>query len=350
MLFDEQTIDNLQTFSGGDHYFAKQLASNKGEKLRLFLSTYCEKAPESIAVRWKEMIHSLDNQFFFQAIAEITTFSFLLQAGWKATKLSWPKPTLAVTSPSGMEYQLLCISFLQSRRLKKERELVSRLSNALNKIKSNHKIGVVIRTPLTEPFNVEPICTAVELWLQTPPNRVGVFAHYKKDNIWLEFAVTGFKHGSEDIVHFIQGPILGQEMISNLQSVTFNELETLEAELGKSIILSWVSDQNFGISQNRMRNFLYGPTKLVHGPATFEGRTHHCDAMKTSGFFQNPLNHNISGILRIERPNPNLPAKFKIQSYTNPWVALPESNMPYPCVKINQMEGMNPIMGWVKKK
>ena len=82
MLFEDQTIDALQTLPNAGAHFAHYLTGPDCSNIRNTLSTISEIAPEAKLLAWKEALHSLNNARCVQAFSEIIALLKLRNAGW----------------------------------------------------------------------------------------------------------------------------------------------------------------------------------------------------------------------------------------------------------------------------
>ena len=144
MLFDA-SLAELSRLKGAEYSFLKQLSAPEGQPTRAWLEGIGAAVGSPVAQRATDLLNSLDNRRFFQGFAELSVSETLLRSGWGVSDLSWPGPTLAVTSPDGTPYNVIVLAFIRQVRLKPDRQTIERLIRSLNRVSSRTRIAVHIQ-------------------------------------------------------------------------------------------------------------------------------------------------------------------------------------------------------------
>jgi hypothetical protein len=343
MLYDNLVLESLQALAGGEHCFAKQLATQEGQSLRDLLGLVCQAAPESAAKRWREALHSLDNRIFFQGFSEAVSFHHLRLQGWEGLDISGPGSALQMKSPEGRMIHLVCLSIVQERDAELERVRTEKLRLCLERITAPYKIGLIIRRPLNNDFDSEQIRRAVDLWLRKSTGETGTFAYYKNKDLWLEFGIIGKRTELESqVVKFIQGPVLSHDALQAIEHEATTALDNNRIQ--EPIVLSIVSNQPLPIKENAMRFFLYGPTHTAPPASSTGAREYLCDADQLRGWFNDPFRNQVCSVLRIEQVDNGDPTRMKYMAFQNPWFFQPAISMPKPRLEAIEMKGHNPLL------
>ena len=165
-LFPDRLVNEIRRLPGGQHSFLAQVCSEEGRRHRLVLETLLEQLGEPLASRLPPLFTSLDNRRFFQAYAELVTAALLQRGPYRVHELVGTPPLLRARRLSGSPLNVAVLSFIHKSRLLPDRENISRLVAALERLGGEHGLLPVVHRWLPHDFEPEPIRRAVELWLE----------------------------------------------------------------------------------------------------------------------------------------------------------------------------------------
>lgn len=344
MLFEEQSISAVQTLPIAESHFTHLLSSPNSKELRKFLSVISEVIPIELVLQYKESLHSLNNRTSFQAFCELTSLIQLHQLGWKYDPLEQPDGGFKLNKDD--QYLILIpISIIQQPSLTIELENRAKLQRVLNRIQSKHKVGIVLRRPLPEMFDPDPIRLSISKWLESD-NKPGTFAYYKDQNVWIEVGLLNTTPNEEgDFVSFIQGAIRGDTIWDHVKENAQNAINRYQRSNPDSkcpIVLSIGANRPLPILPNLLRYYLYGP---LHSFIS-ENNRRVCsfDPTLNLAWLHEEENRNIGGII-INTLNTNT---IEHTSYQNPWHT-PSNNhleLPKPAFIMTKMEENHPVLVW----
>lgn len=332
MLFDA-SLAELSRLKGAEYSFLKQLSAPEGQPTRAWLEGIGAAVGSPVAQRATDLLNSLDNRRFFQGFAELSVSETLLRSGWGVSDLSWPGPTLAVTSPDGTPYNVIVLAFIRQVRLKPDRQTIERLIRSLNRVSSRTRIAVHIQRWLPHDLDPEPIRRAVELWLRDVDRHGSQdrYAVYSDANVSLEFALTAERaRAGQSVVAFTVAPCTGQATMELVESRILSALDAYRlGPLGRQpVLLACVTEQPWQLSRGWIRQLLYGKpgwAGTMGTPPAFEVAF---DEKSDPGIFRDPLYRVLGGALLIDRALDG--AALAARAYLNPW-----SNTPLPTASLS---------------
>ena len=345
MLFEDQTIDALQTLPNAGAHFAHYLTGPDCSNIRNTLSTISEIAPEAKLLAWKEALHSLNNARCVQAFSEIIALLKFRDAGWSLLEKQhsigfW------LSNAHAEEALLLSLSLIQQPTPEQSRNNKKRLKRVLNRIDSDRQIAIILRRPLPSHFDPGQIRLSISHWLDKDP-LPGAFAYYKDQNIWLEVGVLETEpKDSDDVVAFIQGPLRGDTVWEHIQHQAETLIQHHNDEGGEApILLSVSSIHPLPLLDNSLKFALYGPTQELEtvGDTTLERRFRFDPTLKMGWFQKSDLETTVS--LMVNQLDDH---QIISHSYQNPWSRYPIGNFPLPApiFELKDMEDGHPILGW----
>lgn len=324
-LFSDNLSDELSRLRGSQHSFLKQVASPEGGAQRLALEEVASKVGPEVARRWSDLLSSLDNRRFFQAVGESMLVHLLLQRGWTVPALSWPGPGLQLRDRTGISWHGLFLSFLRPVRSAVDLQTIERLRRAVNRAGARRRVGMVVHRWLPEALDPEPIRRAVELWLREVERGSwsGRYAAYEDEQISLEFVHTGERVEREtDVVAFVLGPYLSHPTVEVVGGRIVWELEQLRTDDRANtlpVLIGCAADQPWRTSPGFVRELLYGRAawQTTGGPGGQEWAFGQDDA---PGLFRDPLYSRVSAVLFGAHTSP--PAA-SCRAWQNPWALSP---------------------------
>ena len=345
MLFEDQTIDALQTLPNAGAHFAHYLTGPDCKNIRETLSEISQIAPETNVLAWKEALHSLNNAKSVQAFSEIVALLNFKKVGWTMQEKSHPIGYW-LTNTNVETALLLSLSLIQQPTPEQSLNNRKRLKRVLNRIDSDRQIAIILRRPLPSQFDPSQIRLSISHWLDKDPSP-GAFAYYKDQNIWLEVGVLETEpNDSDDIVAFIQGPLRGDTVWEHIQHQAETLIEHHNDEHDDvPILLSVNSIHPLPLLNNSLQFALYGPTQeLDFAGSDSQQRRHKFDPTLQMGWFQKPAIETTVGLMVNQLQNNQIIS----HSYQNPWSRYPIGDFPIPTpiFELKDMEDGRPILGW----
>ena len=343
MLFEDQTIDALQTLPNAQSHFAYYLTGPDCSDIRAYISNISEHVPEARIHTWKESLHSLNNAKSVQAFSEIVALMNLQKLGWR---LLPRKHALGFwIGNSQEEALLLSLSLIQQPTPTEAQNNRLLLERVLNRIDSERKIAIILRRPLPLGFDPAPIRLSISHWLDKTPSP-GSFAYYKDQNIWLEVGVLEVaQQEGDNVVAFIQGPLRGDTVWEHIQHQAETLIQHYHDPKNSPIILHVGSIHPLPLLENSLRFALYGPTQRLNFTDTNQAsRQFKFDPTLKMGWFQKEIAESVVGIMINQIQDHHLIG----HSYQNPWSRHSFGNypLPSPLFEVSDMEDTHPILGW----
>lgn len=349
-LFPDTLGDELSRLGGAQHSFLKQVATEQGAPLRHALEDTAARVGPEVARRWSDLLSSLDNRRFFQAVGEAMLVGQLLERGWSAPALSWPGPGLLLRDRTGISWYGLFLSFLRPVRVAVDQQTTERLRRAVNRAGVRRRVGMVVHRWLPSELDPEPIRRAVELWLREVDRGTwsGRYAAYEDEQISLEFVLTGERvERGHDVVAFVLGPYLTHPTVEAVGGRVIWELERVrldERAPTLPILVGCASDQPWRTSPGFVRELLYGRAawQTTGGPAGQEWAFGQDDA---PGLFRDPLYSRVSAVLFGAYTSP--PAA-QCTAWQNPWALSPlrPERFTGPTFTVRRWSEGAAVMGW----
>lgn len=358
MLFSDAILDDLRRIPGAHHSFARQMAEADGADLRALLEDAASRVPDIVRDRWRSSLTSLENRRFFQGFGEAAATLQLARAGWTVTELTWPGPSLVARHESGLEADLLVLSFIRQVRPGPDTAMVQRLHRALDRVGSRARIAVLVRRWLRHDFDPEPVRRAIDLWLREVDRGGwdGRYAAYDDDHVSLEFALTGEQaEDGQGVVAFTIGPFEAQRTLEAVERRMVAELDRDRLHRTQRVrptLVVAVADQPFRISRGYLRELFLGkPFAQLTGP-DLPGLEHWFGARYAPSLFRDPHYRHVCGVLMLERPG-DAPATLTGRAWLNPWseAELQASHVGCPALALDRFEdapghGSSAVLRW----
>lgn len=333
-LFPERLVSDLGRLPGAGHCYLKQLCAPDGDVLRAGLERAVARLDEPMRGRAGELLNSLENRRFFQGFAEVAALAALEPAGWRATALHQPGPRIEL-SRGGPAVLLSVLAFLHQTRPGGEEETRRRLIDALSRVASKQRFGVLVRRWLPHDFNPEPVRRAIELWLGQVANGQweGRYAAYEDERISLEFCLTGERaKARQSPVALTLGPFYAHRTLEVLEPRVVAELDrhVASAERHLPLLIACAADQPWAVNEGYLRDFLYGRARRI-------SRENGIREVEFSGsgsvsVFRDPLYASVVGLLLVDR-RPAVSMAMGVRAWLNPWAThrLSPADIPFRC-------------------
>jgi len=313
-LFSRAMVEELQRLPGASHSFLKQVCSPEAAEVRESLIGGVNSMPPEVADRLAQLLSSLDNRRFFQGYAELAFAWILRSAGWEILGLGSTSRLLRALRPSGgPAVNLLACAFVHSGRLDLDEHTVSRLHNALGRVRSNLRFSVFVRKWLPASFDPEPVRRAVELWLRDVEAERwdSRFAAYEDESVALEFGLVGDLRTPQTVrdeqgpVLMTVGPFISGRTMGVVEHRLVMELDRYRLGPGgrEPVLVAAVADRPWRLSRGYLREFLYGKPAWVitrakgDGPSWEAGLSNEVEPC----LFKDGLYGNVAGVAMVER-------------------------------------------------
>lgn len=321
--FSPALLDELARLPGSRHCFLKQLADNDGAPMRAWLTRALEPLPQALADHTADLLRSLDNRRFFQGVATATAARILDDSDWTVVSPRWPGPILEARAPGGELVDVLPIGFVRQARPVADRQVIARLSRALDRVGSRSRIAVVVRRWLPHDFDPEPVRRAIDLWLREVDRGgwEGRYAAYDDDNISLEFALTGERAtASSGVVAFALPPLDGLHAVEALQRTVVTELDRRRssAPRQRGVLVVATSSLPWPAGPGSLREHLLGkPIAITAGGAN--GMEIHYGAEQSPSLFRDPFHRDLLGLVLAAPAAGAGGVPTDARAWLNPW-------------------------------
>ncbi|MDP2307503.1 MAG: hypothetical protein Q8P18_15860 [Pseudomonadota bacterium] len=341
-LFPDRLVSDLERLPGAGHSYLKQLCAPDGTVLRAGLERVVSRLGEPMRGRASELLSSLENRRFFQGFAEVAALASLEPAGWRATGLCPPGPRIEITRVGGAlsgaasaPMLLSVLAFLHQTRPGGEEETRRRLIEALARVSSRQRFGVLVRRWLPHDFNPEPVRRAIELWLGQVANGQweGRYAAYEDEHISLEFCLTGERaKARQSPVALTLGPFYAHRTLEVLEPRVVAELDrhVASAERNLPLLIACAADQPWAVNEGYLRDFLYGRARRI----SREGGVREVEFSGSGSVsvFRDPLYASVAGLLLVDR-RPTVSMAMGVRAWLNPWAThrLTPADIPFCC-------------------
>jgi hypothetical protein len=358
LLFSDAILDDLRRVPGARHSFARQLAHEDGEAVRAMLEDAATRVPAPVRERWRGALTSLENRRFFQGFGEAAATVQLGRAGWTVTELAWPGPSLVARHESGVEADILVLSFIRQVRPGPDAAMIGRLHRALDRVGSRARIAVLVRRWLPHDFDPEPVRRAIDLWLREVDRGGwdGRYAAYDDEHVSLEFALTGEQAAEgEGVVAFTIGPFESQRTLEAIERRMVAELDRdrlHRPRRDRPTLVVTVTDQPYRVSPGYLRELFLGkPFAQVTDPDR-PGLELWYGARYAPCLFRDPHYRHVAGVVMVERPA-DAPAALQARAWLNPWADpdLTAAHVGCPALSLDRFEdapghGGSAVLRW----
>lgn len=351
-LFPPSVLEDVRRIPGATHTFLRHVAAPEGAAVRALLDAEVGSVATSLADRWREMLHSLDNRRFVQGMGEVATHSLLRASGWSALRVEAPGPMLIYRDPAGQEVDVAVLTFARQLRPLADQAIIEKLVRSLDRLTSRSRIAVVVRRWLPHDFDPEPVRRAIDMWLQEVDRGgwEGRYAAYDDDAISLEFALTGRRaQPGEGVVAFTLGPLDALHTLEAVQRTLSAELDRwrhASVNLARRPLLPvCAATIPWGLPRGYLRESLLGkPVQMTTGP---DGFLVHYGLEQSPSLLRDPLHADVQGVVFVEQ-SADAPQRVAGRAYLNPWCRVPRSpdDLAFPSLATVRRTDKGPVLRW----